>query len=492
MFKRVLIANRGEIALRVVRCCIEMGVESVVAYSQADKDQLYVGLATQAICIGDAPAAESYLNQERLVSAALATGCDALHPGYGFLSENADFARLCADNGIVFIGPPPQVIERMGVKAAARELMQRSGVPCVPGSEGTVASAEEARQVAERIGYPVLIKASAGGGGRGMRRVGSAGELEELFSQARSEAIACFGNGDLYVEKLVENPKHVEIQIFADTRGNVVYLGERDCSIQRKNQKMMEESPCTRLTPELRQEMGEVAVRAARACGYVGAGTVEFVMDEQRRYYFIEMNTRIQVEHPVTEMVYGVDLVREQLRVAAGLPLSWSQDELVPRGHAIECRINAEDPLRGFMPCPGTVTKAFLPAGNGTRVDSALYDGYQVNPYYDSLIAKVICWAPTRLEAIRKMRRCLAETNIEGISTNVEFELFVLYHTRFLKGTYNTGFMDECAGELLELQKQAEKIAAGDGGAPGRIAGNDGHASGRVAASDGRASGQGR
>ena len=468
MFKRVLIANRGEIAQRIVRCCIEMGVECVAAYSEADKDQLYVGLATRAICIGEAPVADSYLNQERLVSAALATGCDALHPGYGFLSENADFARLCMDNGIAFIGPPPQVIEQMGVKAAARKLMRESGVPCVPGSDGTVTTVDEARRVAGAIGYPVLIKASAGGGGRGMRRVASVEKLEELFSQARSEAIACFGNGDLYVEKLIENPKHVEVQIFADTRDNVVYLGERDCSIQRKNQKMMEESPCTLLTPRLRQEMGQVAVRAARACGYVGAGTVEFVMDEQRRYYFIEMNTRIQVEHPVTEMVYGVDLVREQLRVAAGLPLSFTQEELVPRGHAIECRINAEDPLRGFRPCPGTVAKAFLPAGNGTRVDSALYDGYQVSPFYDSLIAKVIAWAPTRLEAIRKMRRCLAETNIEGISTNVEFELFILYHTRFLKGTYNTGFIDECAAELLNLQEQAEQIASGNDSAARR------------------------
>ncbi len=460
MFKRVLVANRGEIAQRVIRCCIEMNIECVAVYSKPDENQIYVPFATESICIGDAPSKDSYLNMQNIISAALGTGCDAIHPGYGFLSENADFARMCEDNGIKFIGPPPEVIEKMGIKAAARELMQASGVPVVPGSESTIDNADEALKVAEEIGYPVLIKASAGGGGRGMRRVDSPDRMVELFEQARSEAIACFGNGDLYVEKLILNPKHVEFQIFADTRGNVVHLGERDCSIQRKNQKMIEETPCSRLTPELRAEMGDVAVRAAKAAGYVNAGTIEFVMDEHGRYYFIEMNTRIQVEHPITEMCYGVDLVREQIRVAAGLPLSYTQEELQPRGHAIECRINAEDPFNNFMPSPGPIGLVHLPAGNGTRVDSTLYNNYEVSPYYDSLIAKIITWAPTRLECVRKMRRSLEETTIEGIKTNLEFELFVLFNAKFLKGGYSTGFLDECIDEILALEEQANRLEA--------------------------------
>ncbi len=460
MFRKVLVANRGEIAQRIIRCCMEMGIESVAVYSRPDENQIYVPFATEAICIGGASPAESYLDMNKIISAALATGCDAIHPGYGFLSENAEFARKCEEFGIKFIGPPADVIDKMGVKAAARELMQASGVPVVPGSESTVSSAEEARSIAEEIGYPVLIKASAGGGGRGMRRVYGSGEIDEMFDQARTEAISCFGNGDLYVEKLILNPKHVEFQIMADTRGNIVHLGERDCSIQRKNQKMLEETPCTRLTPELRAEMGEVAVRAARAAGYINAGTIEFVMDEDGNYYFIEMNTRIQVEHPITEVVYGVDLVREQIRVAAGLPLSFTQESLQPRGHAIECRINAEDPSRDFMPSPGKTGLVHLPSGNGTRVDSILYNNYEVSPYYDSLIAKIIVWAPTRLEAIRKMRRSIEETTIEGIKTNLEFELFILFHGKFLRGNYNTGFMDECLEQILALEEQANRIEA--------------------------------
>ena len=460
MFKRVLVANRGEIAQRIIQCCIDMDVECVAVYSTADEHALYVPFATESVCIGDAPAAKSYLDMNAIISAALATGCDAIHPGYGFLSENADFARACEEYGIKFIGPPPEVIEKMGVKAAARELMMANDVPVVPGSDGIVADAAEAALVAERIGYPILVKASAGGGGRGMRRVENAGELPAMFEQARAEAVACFGNGDLYVEKLIVNPKHVEIQVLADTRGNIVHLGERDCSIQRKNQKMIEETPCTRLNPALRAEMGEVAVRAARAAGYVNAGTVEFVMDEQGNYYFIEMNTRIQVEHPITEMLYRVDLIREQIRVAEGLPLSFSQEDLKPTGHAIECRINAEDPSRDFAPSPGRIDMMHLPTGNGARVDSALYTGCEVSPFYDSLIAKLIVWAPTRLEAVRKMRRCLEETVISGIDTNIEFELFILFHGAFLKGNYTTSFIADCQEELLELGQRVSEIEA--------------------------------
>ena len=460
MFKRVLVANRGEIAQRIIRCCLDMGIECVAAYSKADENELYVPFATESICIGDAPAVDSYLNKERIISAALCTGCDAIHPGYGFLSENAEFARMCEAYGVKFIGPPADVIEKMGVKAAARELMVAAGVPVVPGSDGAVADADEAREVADRIGYPVLIKASAGGGGRGMRRAYSAEEIAPMFDQARAEAIACFGDGELYVEKLVENPKHVEVQVFADTRGNVVHLGERDCSIQRKNQKMIEESPCTRITPELRERMGADAVKAARAAGYVNAGTVEFVMDADNNYYFIEMNTRIQVEHPITEMLFGIDLVREQIRVAAGLSLGFKQERIHPRGHAIECRINAEDPSNGFAPSPGKVDLVHLPSGNGARVDSTLYSGCEVSPFYDSLIAKVIVWAPTRLEAVRKMRRCLEETVVSGIDTTLEFDLFILFHGQFLRGNYNTGFIDEYMGDLLDLEKQTTEIQA--------------------------------
>ena len=467
MFKRVLVANRGEIAQRVIRCCIEMGVECIAVYSKADANEIYVPFATDSICIGEASSSSSYLNMTNIISAALCMECDAVHPGYGFLSENAEFARLCEEHGLKFIGPPPEVIERMGSKAAARKLMIEAGVPVVPGSDGAVADAAAAREVADKIGYPVLVKASAGGGGKGMRRVYSPDEMETAFEQARAEAIANFGNGELYVEKLIVNPKHVEVQVFADTRGNVVHIGERDCSIQRKNQKMLEETPCVRLTPELREEMGEVAVRAARAAGYVNAGTIEFVMDAEGNYYFIEMNTRIQVEHPITEMVYGVDLVREQIRVAAGLPLSFTQDMLKPHGHAIECRINAEDPANGFRPNPGKIGMLHLPNGNGTRVDSTLYSGYTVSPYYDSLIAKIIVWAPTRLECVRKMRRCLEETNIEGIETNQEFQLLILFHGKFLKGTYTTSFLDESTGELLDLEKMVSQIEAESAGGSG-------------------------
>ena len=452
MFKRILIANRGEIALRILRCCREMEIETVAVYSTADKDALHVQLATQAVCIGPPKAADSYLNMRVILAAALKTGCDAIHPGFGFLSENSEFARLCAECGIVFIGPSGDVIDAMGNKSAARTLMIRNRVPVVPGSDGAVETAEDAARIAEKIGYPVLIKAAAGGGGRGMRRVFSPDELESSFAAARAESVACFGSGEMYLEKLVLQPRHVEFQILADAHGNVVHLGERDCSIQRKNQKLIEESPSRALTPELRRAMGEAAVNAAKAAGYQNAGTVEFVLDREGHFYFIEMNTRIQVEHPVTEMVTGMDLVREQLRIAVGLPLSVKQEDIHLTGHAIECRINAEDASHGFRPCPGRTDFVHLPGGPGVRVDTMLYNGYTVSPYYDSLVAKVIVHAPTRLNAIRKMRRALEELIIEGYPTTADFCHLILHHVDFVQGRYDTGFLAQHLDELLRWE----------------------------------------
>ena len=448
MFKRVLIANRGEIAVRVIRACQELGVETVSVYSTADADSLHVQLATRAVCVGPARAAESYLNLPALLTAATESGCDAVHPGYGFLSENAEFADLCAKCGLTFIGPSGDIIRQMGNKSAARALMQAHQVPVVPGSDGPVPDAQTALDLAETIGYPVLLKASAGGGGRGMRRVDAPEDLERLFHEAKSEAEACFGNGELYLEKLILNPRHIEFQILADTQGHVIHLGERDCSIQRKNQKLVEESPSKALTPELREAMGAAAVAAAKAAGYVNAGTIEFVLDQEGHFYFIEMNTRIQVEHPVTELVSGLDLVKEQLRIAAGLPLSVEQDQVVLRGHAIECRINAEDFRHGFRPCPGRTGFLHLPGGPGVRVDTLLYNGYEVSPFYDSLVAKLIVHAPTRLEAIRRMRRALAELVIEGYPTTADFAHLLLHHPDFVRGQYDTGFL---AGHMDEI-----------------------------------------
>ena len=448
MFHRILIANRGEIAVRIIRTCREMEIETVAVYSTADAEALHVKLATRAVCIGPARAAESYLNQAAILTAAVETGCDAVHPGYGFLSENPDFADLCAKCGLKFIGPSGDVIRQMGSKAAAKALMRRSGVPVVPGSEGAV-DLEEARRVADEVGYPVLVKASAGGGGRGMRRVDRPEDLPALFQAAQSEAVACFGNGELYVEKLILHPRHIEFQILADSQGNVIHLGERDCSIQRKNQKLIEESPSRALTPQLREEMGQAAVRAARGAPYASAGTREFVLDEDGRFYFIEMNTRIQVEHPVTEFVTGLDLVREQLRIAAGLPLSVGQEEVRLSGCAMECRINAEDPREGFRPSPGRVEFLHLPGGPGVRVDTALFSGYQMPPSYDSLCAKVVVWAPTRLEAVRRMRRALEELMIQGMVTTAELCHLILYQPDFVKGQYHTGFLEENLETLM-------------------------------------------
>lgn len=442
VFKKILIANRGEIAVRIIRACRELGIQTVAVYSEADREALHVQMADEAYCIGPTPSKQSYLHIASIMSLATKTGVDAIHPGYGFLAENSDFAEVCNACNITFIGPPPSAIEQMGDKSVAKETMKRAGVPTVPGTDGLIASTEEALRVAEQIGYPVIIKATAGGGGKGMRTAGTPEELAKGIEMARTEAETAFGNPGVYLEKLVQEPRHVEIQIMADRHGNAVYLGERDCSIQRRHQKLIEEAPCPVLTPELRREMGEAAVRAALAVGYVGAGTVEFLLDKDGKFYFMEMNTRIQVEHPVTEWVTGYDLVREQILVAAGEPLSMAQQDVVLRGWAIECRINAEDPNRNFMPSPGLIQEYLPPGGLGVRVDSAVYSGYRVTPFYDSMIAKLIVWAPTRLQAIARMKRALAEFRIEGIKTTIPFHLKVLDHPDFIEGNVTTQFLE--------------------------------------------------
>ncbi len=452
MIKRVLIANRGEIALRILRACRELDIDTVAPYAQPDSEALHVQMAGQSICIGGAPAAQSYLNQQALITAALATGCDAVHPGYGFLSENADFADLCVENGLIFIGPSGDCIRRSGDKSEARRRMVEAGVPVTPGSDGILKNIAHAGEVAEQVGYPILLKASAGGGGRGIRRVDSPEELESALTQCQLEAMACFGNDAMYLVKLIINPRHIEVQILADGQGNVISLGERDCSVQRKNQKLIEESPATGLTPAQRQGMGTAAVRAARAVGYESAGTVEFLLTQSGEFYFMEINTRIQVEHGVTELVSGVDLVREQLRVASGLPLSTT--EVTCSGHAIECRINAENPQKNFQPCPGKVEFLHFPTGTGVRIDSALYMGYTVLPYYDSLVAKILVHAPTRLEAIRRMRRALEEFMLEGFQTNSTLSHQILFHPIFVRGKYNTAFLEENLTELLRWSNE--------------------------------------
>lgn len=449
MFKRILIANRGEIAVRIIRTCREMGIETVAVYSEADASALHVQLADYALCIGPAKAQESYLNMQSIMAAATGMGCDAIHPGFGFLSENATFARLVDKCGLTFIGPSAEVIEQMGNKSAARKLMMAAGVPVVPGSDGSVADVATAKAIAAKIGYPVLIKASAGGGGRGMRRAFSEEELENAFLTAKSEAKACFGDDDIYLEKLILEPKHIEFQILADQFGHVIHLGERDCSIQRRNQKMIEEAPSKALKLELRQAMGEASVKAAQKVGYQNAGTIEYVLDHEGNFYFIEMNTRIQVEHPVTEMVTGVDLIREQIRIAAGLPLELQQADIVLRGHAIECRINAENPREGFRPSPGEVLSIHFPGGPGVRIDSALYQNYQVSAHYDSMVAKVIVYGDSRLEAIRRMRRVLGELVIEGIETNQELQYLIFHNAEYVKGHFNTSFIEKNLDELV-------------------------------------------
>lgn len=446
MFKRILIANRGEIALRIIRCCEEMGIETVIVYSTEDKNSLPVILATKSVCIGPADSKDSYLNQVIILEAAKLTKCDAIHPGYGFLSENADFAKKCEQSGIKFIGPSSKIISQMGDKQHARELMIKNGVNVVPGSKGIVKNYKDALSVAGIIGYPVLIKASAGGGGKGMRKAFSANEMKDAFNCAQKETINAFGNGDMYVEKLIINPKHIEFQILADNYGNIICLGERNCSIQRNNQKLLEETPSWQLPEELRKKMGEQAIIAAKACGYTNAGTVEFIVDKNNNFYFIEMNTRIQVEHPVTEMITGIDIIREQIRVAANLKLSVSNDDIKIQGHAIECRINAKT--------PGKVSFLHFPAGQDIRIESYLYNGCVISPIYDSMIAKIIVKGKTRLEAVRKMRRALKELVIEGIKTNTEYMFFLTYNRDFVNGNYDTSFYEKNNAEIMGLIKE--------------------------------------
>lgn len=442
MFKKILIANRGEIALRIIRACKEMGIRTVAVYSEIDEDSVHVHLADEAVCIGPAPSRKSYLNIDHIISAALVTKCDAIHPGYGFLSENSSFVDACEKNGIKFIGPHKEHIEKMGNKSEARKTMIDAGVPVVPGSEESTNDPEEAFEIAKQIGFPVMVKASSGGGGRGMRIIHSPEEFMDKFNMAKSESVAAFNDDAMYVEKFVENPRHIEFQILADVHGNVIHLGERDCSIQRRNQKVLEEAPCQVINEELRSKMGEMALRAAKAVNYVSAGTIEFLLDKYNNFYFIEMNTRIQVEHPVTEMVTGVDLIKEQIRIAYGEKLNLTQDEIKIHGHAIECRINAEDPNEGFRPCPGRIEGYFPPGGYNVRMDSHIYSGYTIPPTYDSMIGKLIVWGENREDAINRMNRALDEIVIAGINTNVDFQKEILKNQSFLMNHIDTSFIE--------------------------------------------------
>ncbi len=440
MFKKVLIANRGEIALRIIRVCKQLGIKTVAVYSQADRDSLHVRFADEAVCIGPPPARESYLKIPRIIAAAEITGADAIHPGYGFLAENAGFAEICTSSGVKFIGPTPAMISAMGDKAVAKETMRKAGVPVVPGSESVVGTVEQAREIARSIAYPLIIKASAGGGGRGMRIVREEGEMENSFSTARHEAEQAFGNPDVYLEKYIDQPRHVEIQVFGDEHGNVIHFGERDCSVQRRHQKLIEESPSPVVDDVLRAKMGEAAIKGCKAVNYVNAGTVEFLVDREQNFYFMEMNTRIQVEHPVTEQVTGHDLIKLQLRVAAGERLP--KKKIVQRGCAMECRINAEDPAHDFRPSPGKITDFHMPGGFGVRVDTHAYAGYSVPPYYDSLTAKLIVYAQTREGAISKMAGALEEFVIEGIRTTIPFHRQVMQNEKFRSGRFDTSFLD--------------------------------------------------
>jgi acetyl-CoA carboxylase biotin carboxylase subunit len=448
MFTKVLVANRGEIALRVIRACRELGVHTVAVYSEADRESLHVRFADDDVCIGPAASRGSYLNIPRLIAAAEITGADAIHPGYGFLAENAEFAEICKASNITFIGPTPEQIRQMGDKASARRLAKEANVPTVPGSEGILSDPDQALEVAAEIGFPVIIKATAGGGGKGMRIAHDPDQFGQLFSLAQNEALSAFGNGDVYVEKYLERPRHVEIQVMGDQHGTVIHLGERDCSVQRRHQKLIEESPSPALTPELRERMGSAAVALAAAIGYVGAGTIEFLLDTDGRFYFMEMNTRIQVEHPVTEMVTGFDLVKEQILVASGEPLSFPSPLTGLRGHAIECRVNAEDPYRNFQPSPGLITAYHPPGGPGVRVDTHVYAGYRVPPHYDSLLAKVIVHGRTRSEALSRMGQALDSFILEGVTTTIPFLARVIRHPEFVAGDVDTKFLER-HGQLL-------------------------------------------
>ena len=442
MIKKVLIANRGEIAVRIIRACREMGIETVAVYSEADKEALHTKLADEAICIGPSPSKDSYLSMENIISATIISGADAIHPGFGFLSENSKFAELCEQCNITFIGPDSKVIASLGNKQVARNTMMAAGVPVIPGSKEPVYDAKTGAELAREIGYPVIIKAALGGGGKGMRTAWTPEEFESAFQTAQKETEMAFADSTMYIEHFVENPRHIEFQILADKYGNVIHLGERDCSIQRNHQKLIEESPSVALSDELRKKMGDAAVKAAKAAGYENAGTIEFLLEKSGNFYFMEMNTRIQVEHPVTEWVTGVDLVKEQIRIASGQKLSYTQEDIRLTGHAIECRINAENPEKGFRPSPGTITDMYLPGGKGIRIDSAIYSGYTIPPYYDSMVAKLIVWAKNRQEAIRKMQSALGEVIIEGIDTNVDYQYGIVNHPDYIEGNIDIEFIE--------------------------------------------------
>ena len=441
MLKKVLIANRGEIAVRIIRACREMGIRTVAVYSEADKNALHRTLADESVCIGPAPSSKSYLNIKAILEAACLTGADSIHPGFGFLSENAKFAKLCEDIGIKFIGPKYELIELLGNKSKAKETMKSAGVPVVPGSKGLIKSKSQAIELAKKIKYPVILKASAGGGGRGIRIAYTEEELKKEYDIVKQEAKISFNDDSLYMEKFIENPRHIEIQILADEHGNCIYLGDRDCSIQRRNQKIMEETPSSFISDEIRNKMGEVAVRAVKEIGYSNAGTIEFLVDKNKDFYFMEMNTRVQVEHPVTEMVTGVDIIKEQIKIASGEELSYSQEDIKINGHSLEVRVNAENPSKNFMPCPGTITGLHLPGGNGIRVDTAIYDGYTVPQNYDSMLAKIIVHGKNREESIEKMKSAIAELVIEGIDTNRDFLYQILENEDFVNNNYDTSFI---------------------------------------------------
>ena len=443
MLKKVLIANRGEIAVRIIRACRELGIRTVAVYSYADRKAIHTRLADECICIGPAQSNKSYLNIKNILEAAILTGCDSIHPGYGFLSESSHFAKVCEECNLEFIGPSSELIDLMGMKVNCKKLMKEAGIPVLPGSDGKVKNFSELKKLAEEIGYPIMLKAANGGGGKGIRKVESSDQLEESFNLVKRESKISFGNDDIYVEKFVENPRHIEIQILADKFGNVVCLGERDCTIQRKHQKILEESPSTVVDNDLRVKMGEAAIKAAKAYKYFSTGTVEFLLDKNKNFYFMEMNTRIQVEHPVTEMLTGVDIVKEQLRIASGEKLRFKQEDITYKGHCIECRVNAENPEKDFMPATGEIKELNLPGGNGVRLDTAVYSGYRIKPFYDSLIAKIIVQGEDRAEAIAKMKRALDECVIEGVTTNIDYLYSILEDKDFISGNFDTSFIEQ-------------------------------------------------
>ena len=449
MINKVLIANRGEIAVRIIRACREMGIETVAVYSKADETALHVQLADEAVCIGPAASKDSYLNMENMISATVISGADAIHPGFGFLSENARFAEMCRQCRITFIGPSPELIHQMGNKSEARKTMMEAGVPVVPGTKEPVCRAGEAKRMADNMGYPVMIKASSGGGGKGMRISRGPEDFEENFQTAQMESVSSFNDDTMYIEKYIESPRHIEFQILGDAYGHVIHLGERDCSIQRRHQKVLEESPSPAIDEALREKMGQTAIRAAKAVGYESAGTIEFLLDKNRNYYFMEMNTRIQVEHPVTEFVTNVDLIKSQIRIASGEPLNIRQEDIEFKGHAIECRINAENPVQNFRPSPGKIERLHLPGGKGIRVDTAVYAGYTIPPYYDSMIAKLIVLGKSRNEAIKKMKSALSEFIVDGIDTNIDFQMEIMNHRKFQSGNFSTDFIEELENEKI-------------------------------------------